>query len=33
MDATTKNKWSVIINIALLCATQVLNMLGFTINS
>lgn len=32
MDATTKNKWSVIINVALLCLTQVLNALGFSIN-
>lgn len=33
MDATDKNKWSVIINIALLCATQLLNALGFSIHS
>lgn len=33
MDASHKNKWSVIINIALLCATQILNMLGFSIHS
>lgn len=33
MDAATKNRWSVIINVALLCATQVLNMLGFSIHN
>ena len=32
MDATTKNKWSVIINAILTVAAAILNGFGFTIN-